>query len=130
MLITDKIYAPVKELHGVNCAPYNKRAGSNQTKIKNFFEYLGIPRSRLHDCCGAWGGTYFVDVPNIFRDFDADENNPENYDFHYSDEYVTAIIETGASVVRWRRRCPARRPAARRRAEGRSPSTTARPRSR
>ena len=99
MLITDKIQASVKELHGVNCAPYNKRAGANQTRIKNVFEYLGTPRSRLHDCCGAWGGTYFVDVPNIFRDFDADETKPENYDFHYSDEYITAIIESGATVV-------------------------------
>jgi hypothetical protein len=99
MLITDKVYAPVKELHGVNCAPYNKRAGDNQARIDAFFKYLGIPRSRLHDCCGSYGGTYFVDVPNIFRDFDADENNPENYDFHYSDEYIGAIIRSGAQIV-------------------------------
>ena len=38
-------------------------------------------------------------MPNIFRDFDADENDPANYDFHYSDEYITAIIESGANVV-------------------------------
>ena len=99
MLVTKKITAPVKELGGVNCAPYNQRAGADQTRIRDFFNYLGIPRSRLHDCCGKWGGTYFVDVPNIFRDFDADETKEENYDFHYSDEYITAIIETGASVV-------------------------------
>lgn len=99
MLITEKIYAPVKELNGVNCAPYNKRTGAKQERINNFFKYLGIPRSRLHDCCGTYGGTYFVDVPNIFRDFDADENNPDNYDFHYSDEYITAIVESGANVV-------------------------------
>ena len=99
MLVTDKIMLPVKELGGVNCAPYNQRGGSNQTRINEFFKYLGIPRSRLHDCCGKWGGTYFIDVPNIFRDFDADETDPENYDFHYSDEYITAIIESGANVV-------------------------------
>ena len=99
MLITERKGAPIKELHGVNCAPYNKRAGNDQTRVKNFFKYLGSPRSRLHDCCGTYGGTYFVDVPNIFRDFDADENDPKNYDFHYSDEYITAIIESGANVV-------------------------------
>jgi len=99
MLITDKIYAPIKELHGVNCAPYNKRVGDDQKKIDAFFKYLGCPRSRLHDCCGSWGGTHFVDVPNIFTDFDADENDPASYDFHYSDEYIGAIIRSGAQVV-------------------------------
>ena len=98
MLITDKIIGKVKELNGVNCAPYGKRGGSNQTKIEEVFGYCGITRSRLHDCCGSYGGSYFVDVPNIFRDFDADENDPKNYDFYYSDEYITAIINTGAKI--------------------------------
>jgi hypothetical protein len=99
MLITDSITSRIKELHGVNCAPYNKRAGDDQLRIFSFFKYLGCPRSRLHDCCGTYGGKYFIDVPNIFRDFDADENDPESYDFHYSDEYIRAIIKSGANVV-------------------------------
>ena len=99
MLITENIIKKIKELHGVNCAPYNKRAGDDQQRVFSFFEYLGCPRSRLHDCCGTYGGTYFVDVPNIFRDFDADETDPENYDFHYTDEYIRAIINSGAQIV-------------------------------
>jgi len=99
MRITENVYAPIKELHGVNCAPYNKRAGDNQTKIDTVFKYLGTPRSRLHDCCGSYGGSYFVDVSNIFQNFDADEHAPESYDFHYSDEYIGAIIRSGANVV-------------------------------
>jgi len=99
MRITENVIGKIKELNGVNCAPYEQRGGANQKRINAFFKYLGIPRSRLHDCCGKWGGTHFVDVPNIFRDFDADENDPANYDFHYSDEYITAIIESGANVV-------------------------------
>ena len=99
MFITDNVIAKIKELHGVNCAPYNKRAGDDQQRIFSFFKYLGCPRSRLHDCCGTYGGTYFVDVPNIFRNFDADENDPESYDFHYTDEYIRAIINSGANVV-------------------------------
>ena len=82
MRITENTTGPIKELNGVNCAPYEQRGGENQKRIDSFFKYLGIPRSRLHDCCGKWGGTYFVDVPNIFRDFDADENDPQNYDVH------------------------------------------------
>ena len=99
MLITEQIRGKVKELNGVNCAPYNKRTGSIQAKIDTVFGYCGITRSRLHDCCGGYGGCYYIDVPNIFRDFDADENDPANYDFYYSDEYITAIIKTGAQIV-------------------------------
>lgn len=44
------------------------------------------------------GGTYFIDVSNIFRDFDADENDEKNCDFYYSDEYITAIVNSGAKI--------------------------------
>ena len=89
----------IKELHGVNCAPYTANGGKKQARILNVFGFLKTPRSRLHDCCGAYGGKYFVDVPNIFRDFDADENDPNNYDFYYTDEYIGAIIHSGAQIV-------------------------------
>ncbi len=89
----------IKELHGVNCAPYKKNYEKNQRLIKKVFEYCNVPRSRLHDCCGGYGGCYYVDVPNIFRNFDADETKEENYDFYYTDEYIGAIISTGAQIV-------------------------------
>ncbi|NLD88251.1 MAG: hypothetical protein GX633_08355 [Clostridiales bacterium] len=89
----------IKPLHGVNCAPYLSKLGENQTVIKDMFTRANIPFSRLHDVMGAYGGTYFVDVPNIFRDFSADENDPASYDFYYSDEYIKPIIESGTEVV-------------------------------
>lgn len=95
----NEVVAKIKELHGVNCAPYSKSLQNNQQYVDEVFGYIGTPRSRLHDCCGAYGGCYFVDVPNIFRNFDADENDPENYDFHYTDEYIGSIIKTGAQIV-------------------------------
>lgn len=99
MIITETAVGRIKELNGVNCAPYNKRGGSEQTRIRNLFTYCGITRSRLHDCCGGYGGCYFVDIPNIFRDFDADENDPKSYDFYYTDEYITAIVNSGTKIV-------------------------------
>lgn len=99
MLITENHEGKVKELNGVNCAPYSTRGGAEQPKIAEMFSYCGITRSRLHDCCGVYGGCYFVDIPNIFRDFDADENDPKSYDFYYTDEYITAIISSGAKIV-------------------------------
>lgn len=88
----------IKPLHGVCCAPYVRSAGPNQAQIDKYFKEAKIPYCRLHDCCGPYGGTYYVDVPNIFRDFDADENDEANYDFHYTDEYVKAIQDSGCEA--------------------------------
>ena len=99
MIIGSKTGKEIKELHGVNCAPYTVTLGADQIHIRNMFGYAGIPRSRLHDCSSPWGGTHFVDIPNIFRDFNADVNDPASYDFHYTDEYITAIIQSGAQIV-------------------------------
>ena len=60
------------------------------------FHYLteaGIPYSRLHDVGGAFGSNRFVDIPNIFRDFDADENDPANYDFTFTDHLVNNLVK-------------------------------------
>lgn len=99
MIITDKILGKVKELNGVNCAPYSKNRGDNQVVVSQIFGYCGIPRMRTHDVMGNYGGCYFIDVPNIFRDFTADENDENNYDFYYSDEYIAAVVKTGAQIV-------------------------------
>ena len=88
----------IKDLNCVNCAPYVVSSGNNQEKIIQTFTELDIPYSRLHDCCGRYGGTYYVDVPNIFRDFDADVYDENSYDFHYTDEYIKGIIDSGASA--------------------------------
>ncbi len=45
------------------------------------------------------GGAHFVDVPNIFPDFDADENDPRNYDFTLTDEYIGSIVAAGTKIV-------------------------------
>ena len=93
-----KIIGKIKPLNSMCCAPYSTSFGTNQKYIEDFFKAGNIPFCRLHDCCGGYGGAYFVDVPNIFRDFGADENNPANYDFHYTDEYISAIQSTGCEA--------------------------------
>ena len=60
------------------------------------FHYLteaGIPYSRLHDVGGPYGGGKYVDIPNIFRDFDADVDDPASYDFTFTDALITALKE-------------------------------------
>ena len=88
-----------KDVNGVNCAPYSLMAGDNQKGVIKHFTTLNIPYSRLHDVEGRYGGCNYVDIPNVFRNFDADENDPENYDFHYTDEYLKPIFESGANVI-------------------------------
>lgn len=91
---TQKIIGKIKPMHSVSMAPVG---GSGKNCFSNF-HYLteaGIPYSRLHDMGILFGGKRFVDVSNIFKDFDADENNPENYDFTFTDALITALKEAG-----------------------------------
>ncbi len=81
----------IKPLHGVGQAPLHGTS-------KQFFHYLteaGIPYSRLHDVGGYLGGGRFVDIPNIFRDFDADVNDPASYDFVFTDWLISTLEEFG-----------------------------------
>ena len=65
----------IKPLHGINNSPI--------ALYKPLPELLqaGIPYIRLHDTGGAYGGNCYVDIPNIFPDFNADENDPASYRF-------------------------------------------------
>ncbi len=82
----------IKPLHGVNNSP----------KVLNgtipSFTDAGIPYARLHDAIFAYGGTHYVDIPNVFPNFDADENLPESYDFAFTDAYLASIVASGTKV--------------------------------
>jgi hypothetical protein len=94
----ERVTGRVKPLHGVCCAPYSSGLGPNQRHIDTFFKEGNIPYCRLHDCCGTYGGSYFVDISNVFPNFDADENDPASYDFYYTDEYIGAIQKAGCET--------------------------------
>ena len=78
-------------MHAVGQPPFGggfmKFDFSHMEHLKN----ANIPYSRLHDVGGAFGGNRFVDIPNIFRDFDADENDPASYDFAFTDALIAAM---------------------------------------
>ena len=81
-----------KPMHGVGQPP---RTGISD----RHFHYLteaGVPYSRLHDVGGWMGGGLYVDVPNLFRDFDADENDPASYDFAFTDKIIAGLIKAKA----------------------------------
>ena len=86
-----KVLGKIKPLHGVGQPPF---IGPNFSMFK-YLKDAGIPYSRLHDVGGMYGGFRWVDIPNIFRDFDADVNEENSYDFTFTDLMITALIENG-----------------------------------
>ncbi len=87
----DHFLKPMKPMHGGGQPPM---IGASDM----YFHYMteaGIPFSRLHDVGGVFGGGRFVDIPNIFRNFDADETDPANYDFTFTDILIQALIKAG-----------------------------------
>ncbi|MBQ8345942.1 MAG: hypothetical protein IJY42_06740, partial [Clostridia bacterium] len=46
-----------------------------------------------HDVGGPFGGGRFVDIPNLFRHFDADETDPANYDFTFTDHLIRSLFD-------------------------------------
>ena len=87
------VIGPVKPVNGVGQPPM-----VGALKDWPMFHYLkeaGIPYSRLHDVGGRLGGGIFVDIPNLFPDFDADEDDPANYNFAFTDSLMKALVENG-----------------------------------
>lgn len=83
----------IKPVNGVGQPPFPVYAPDF-----SYFSYLkeaNIPFSRLHDTGGAYGSGRYVDVPNIFRRFDADPSDPDSYDFTFTDLLISALIEYG-----------------------------------
>lgn len=74
-----KAQGKIKPLHGVNNSPVSLNVPPPG------FREAGIPFCRLHDTAGAFGGTHYVDIPNMFPDFGADPTDPRSYDFAFTD---------------------------------------------
>ena len=86
----------VKPLHGVNCSPMrhesvDKVYDQSQTELAA----AGVPYCRLHDVAGRYGLHHYVDIPNVFPNFDADEHDPKSYDFAFTDAYLKTMVKVG-----------------------------------
>ncbi|MDD3154590.1 MAG: hypothetical protein PHS41_06960 [Victivallaceae bacterium] len=79
----------IKPLHGINNSP----VALTEPRVE--LASAGIPFCRLHDTAGQYGGTHYVDVPNVFPDFNADPNDPNSYDFAFTDAYLKQIVAAG-----------------------------------
>ena len=88
----EKAERPVKPVHSVGQGPLIE---FDDYSMFPYLKEAGVPYARLHDVGGWFGQNMFVDIPNIFRDFDADETDPANYDFAFTDRYLKALVENG-----------------------------------
>lgn len=91
---------PVKLMNAVNNGPTVKKPFDDQ-KRGNFEEYkaLHIPYARTHDSINCVsGGAHTCDINAIFPNFDADETDPNNYDFVFTDHYLDSIVRAGTKV--------------------------------
>ena len=91
---TSKKIKKMKPMHAVGQPPL----GGRRNMIFGNFKYIsdiGAPYSRLHDVGGTYAANRYVDIPNIFRDFNADENDPASYDFTFTDALITALVNAG-----------------------------------
>ena len=82
---------PVKPVNAVGQPPLVGKL--KQYVMFHYLKEAGIPYSRLHDVGGWLGGGLFVDIPNLFPNFDSDETDPKNYRFAYTDSLMKALDE-------------------------------------
>ena len=84
---------PVKPVNGVGQPPMV--GALRDWPMFRYLKEAGIPYSRLHDVGGWLGGGLYVDIPNLFPVFDADENDPANYRFAFTDSLMAALDAHG-----------------------------------
>ena len=93
---TQKTGKAVMPLHGFNSGPMTKVFTYD---ARPWFVEGGFPFVRLHDVEYPYGSGEFVDIPCIFKNFDADENDPASYNFGSTDEYIRQSLNVGSKII-------------------------------
>ena len=83
-----------KPVNGIDNGPvcFGSLIDSSEYYIRAAFPYC-----RLHDT--NYPHPREVDIPAIFRNFDADPDDPANYFFKSTDIYLNDILATGAKII-------------------------------
>lgn len=85
----------IKPLNGVNGGPLATRGSIN---LSSSFSEIGIQHVRLHDVPWMWDDNA-VDINYVFPHFEADENDPQSYEFLSTDYYLKSIFAIGSKVT-------------------------------
>lgn len=98
------ILGPIKPMNAVNNGPSarlgpEQRRGDFVNRVQAYRE-ARFPMARTHDSRGLSAPPgHMVDINAIFPDWDADENDPANYDFEQTDWHLLAIVEAGSEIM-------------------------------
>jgi hypothetical protein len=91
----DKSLGNFRLLNGVNGGPMDY--GNQQAPLEKYHAEAHFPQTRLHDA--NWPHSDCVDIPAIFPIFEADPDDPRNYNFEKTDEYIAAIVKEGSEII-------------------------------
>ena len=80
----------------MNSGPRTKNFTYNAVDL---FREARIPYCRMHDVEYPFGSGEYVDIHCVFKNFDADVNDPASYNFCLTDHYLAACREAGADIV-------------------------------
>ena len=86
-------------MHAVGQPPFGVGDFGIDNSMFHYLTEANIPYSRLPDTGGHFACNLFVDIPNLFRDFEADKNDPESYDFAFTDALFVKMIEAGILFI-------------------------------
>ena len=89
----------IRRLHGTNLGPHLLNDMPNVRDYGDDLKALDIPLMRLHDAPLDNRGRLLVDIPLIFPLFHADHNDPRNYYFKQTDDYIEGCLKTGAKIL-------------------------------
>ncbi len=89
------VQGSIKPLHGINNAPEPDAEIGYRDKLGQ----AGIPYVRLHDMGGHYAAARYVDIANVFPDFDKDPKDPASYDFAFTDWLIADLYRQGCEVV-------------------------------
>ena len=89
----------MKIMHAVNNGPVGNGVRAAFSNFQQFID-AEIPYARNHDAsfCFGYGGEHTVDVHRIFKNFDADVNDPASYRFEATDKYLGNIEAVGCKT--------------------------------
>ncbi|MDR2617581.1 MAG: hypothetical protein LBC62_01810 [Treponema sp.] len=85
---------PIKPVNGIDNGPV---CFGSLVDSSRYYKEAAFPYCRLHDT--NYPHPREVDIPHIFRDFNADPDDPKNYDFRATDVYLNEILAVGSKII-------------------------------
>lgn len=85
----------IRTLNGINVGTDVDRGVFTDYMTQNYKE-LKIPYTRLHDC--HYPHPDVVDIPAIFPLFHLDAEDPSNYNFKKTDDYIMELLKSGTEL--------------------------------